>query len=59
LQISAEREKDLAVSLWREGDWRKTGKINDVEGRLKKKKQKKDFIISFRLWENARACFQG
>lgn len=34
LQISAKREEELAVSLWHEGDWKKTGKISNVEGRL-------------------------
>lgn len=56
--MSAEREKQLVARLWREGAWSKTGKINDVEGRMKKNK-KKDFIISFRLWGKCQDILSG
>lgn len=36
------------------------GKVNDVEGRLKKKaNKKKDFIISFSLWGKCQSIFSG
>lgn len=56
--MSAEREKQLAARLWLEGDWSKTGKIGDVEGRIKKTKRK---ILLFPLGygENARTYFRG